>query len=115
LRALYGLLTTLNGAGTKSEASFGLTPKTDLMAVQIEGPRFSTRTSVGERPSEKAPLLLGLVTGVSLETRVGLGDALEAMGSACDAFLTGKVGIWSRLLCRQRCMNSSALPALAVI
>jgi hypothetical protein len=82
LRALYGLLITLKGAGTKSEAIFGLTPKIVLMAVQIEGPRLSTRTSVGERPWEKVPLLSGLLTGVSLETRAGLGDALDTMGVA---------------------------------
>ena len=89
-------------------------PRTVLMAVQIEGPRFSTRISVGERPSEKTPFCFGRVTGVSFATRAALGEALDAMGFAWDAFRTVRVGNWTRFVCRQRCMNSSALLGVAV-
>ena len=81
------------------------------MAVQIEGPRFSTRISVGDRPSEKTPFCFGRVTGVSF----GTGEALDAMGFAWDAFRTVRVGNWTRFVCRQRCMNSSALLGAAMI
>ena len=115
MRALYGLLIVLNGAGTKPEATFGLISKIVLIAVQIEGPGFSTRTSVGERPSERVSLGVLLVTGVSFETRTRLEGALDAIGVVWDAFLIGRVRIRSRLLCRQRCMNNSALLAPFIV
>jgi len=92
LRARYGLLLALNGAGELSDAGFGLKPRTVLMAVQMEGPRFSTRTSVGERPSEKMPLGLGFVNGVTFVRRVGLGRVVDGDGDgevdAWEAFRT---------------------------
>src|SRR5271156_6731845 len=90
-------------------------PRTVLMAVQIEGPRFSTRISVGERPSEKTPFCFGRVTGMSFETRTALGEAFDAIGLAWDAFRTARVGNWTRFVCRQRCMNSSALLGVAMV
>jgi hypothetical protein len=90
-------------------------PSTVLIAVQIEGPRFSTRISVGDRPSEKTPFCFGRVTGVSFGTWAALGEALDAMGFAWDAFRTARVGNRTRFVCRQRCMNSSALLGAAIL
>ena len=114
MRALNGLLMILKDAGTKSEVTLGLIPSMVLTAVQMEGPRFSTRTSVGERPSEKTPLGLGWVTGEDLESLMGLIDALDDVGVACEAWRIGECRKFAPSGCRQRCMKSSALLRLAM-